>query len=361
MKTFTFGKLFIRIVIFSIWVFLIFFALYFPSWKILPYEEKSINVFTWGDNLDPRILKEFEKETGIKVNLSYYASNEELQVKMQATRGKGYDIVMPSGYTAAILIKDNLLKPLDRTKINFWKDLNPILLNSEFDPGNRFSIPFAWETYGLGVDGRFFKDKPFNPSWKAIYDPAVINYKIAVSNHPLEAIAHASLYLFNKTDSLTEEEFQEIRQLLLLQRNWVEAYSDFRADYFIATGNCPVALSTSTYIKRIRPLFPSIDFVVPVEGTFINIENMCVSAQSSKDEYVYQLLNYLYSKRSFIAHYKNFYFFPATLSPIGELGLEEYEKQLLNTLSRNPDKIHYFKNILPQQKMTDLWVEVKSF
>src|SRR5438034_2171209 len=109
-------KIFIRLLTICFCILLILFVLYFPSWKILPREEKSINVFTWGDTLEPSILKDFEQQTGIKVHLSYYASNEELQVKMKATRGKGYDLLMPSGYTVAMLLKDNLLKPLDRTK-----------------------------------------------------------------------------------------------------------------------------------------------------------------------------------------------------------------------------------------------------
>lgn len=355
------GQIFTRLIIFALWIVLIFFALYFPGWKILPYEEKSINVFTWGDTLHPSVLQAFEKETGIKVNLSYYASNEELLVKMKATRGKGYDLVMPSGYNVELLIKDELLKPLKHSKLKFWSDLNPILLDNEFDRKNRYSIPFAWEVYGLGVDERFFHGT-FQPSWRAIYDPSVIDYKIAVSNHPGEAVSHASLYLFGTAENqLTEEQFQQVRALLMLQRQWVEAYSDFRADYFIATGNCPVALSTSTYIKRIRPLFPSINFVIPEEGTFITIENLCIPAASTKEDYVYQLLNYVYSKSALIIAYENFFIFPATLSPIEDLDLEDYEKKMLSDITKAPEKIQFFKNIMPVQRMTDLWVEVKSF
>ncbi len=355
------GKVFTRTLIFAFWILLISFALYFPGWKILPYEEKSINVFTWGDTLHPIVLKGFERETGIKVNLSYYASNEELLVKMKATRGKGYDLVMPSGYNVELMIQDQLLKTLDHRKLHFWKNLNPILLNTEFDPGSRYSIPFGWEVYGLGVDERFFKGS-FRPSWRAIYDPSVIDYKIAVSNHPGEAVSHASLYLFGTAQKdLTEEQFQQVRDLLFLQREWVEAYSDFRADYFIATGNCPVGLSTSTYIKRIRPLFPSINFVVPEEGTFITIENLCIPAASTKEEFVYKFLNYVYSKQALMIAYENYYIFPATLESIQALDLEDYEKKMLQDITRDPKKIQFFKNIMPVQRMTDLWVEVKSF
>jgi len=355
------GKFLSRTLICISWILLIFLALYFPSWKLLGLEEKSINVFTWGDTLDPKVLKEFEEETGIKVNLSYYATNEELLVKMKATQGKDYDLVTPSGYNVELMVKDDLLKPLDHSKLDFWEKLNPFLLHTEFDPENRYSIPYGWEIYGLGVDQRFFKGN-FQPSWRAIYDPSVIDYKIAVSNHPGEAVSHAAFYLFGTAqDPLTEQQFQKVRSLLLEQRNWVEAYSDFRADYFIATGNCPVALSTSTYIKRIRPLFPSIEFVIPKEGTFLSIENVCISTATTKEEYIYKLLNFLYTKKAMTTTHENFYFFPATLDAQEGLKLEDYEKRMLEELASDPKKIQFFKIIMPVQRLTDLWVEIKSY
>ncbi len=352
-------KLFARFGIICAWIIVTFTALYLPKWH--RYEEKSITIFTWGDTLDPSVLAAFEKETGIKVRLSYYATNEELQVKMQATGGEGYDLIAPSGYTVNILINEDLLKPLDRSKLHFWKDLNPILLNHPFDPNNRYSIPFEWQVYGLGVDRRFFTDKTFTPTWKSIYDPSVIDYKIAVSNDPIEAVAFGALYLYGDIENMTDEKFQDIRKLLLRQRKWVEAYTDFRADYFIATGNCPIALSTSTYIKRIHPTFPYIQFVIPEEGSFVTIENFCIPKESSKDKYVYRLLNYLYSKESMIAHRENFLFFPATLSPIEDLDLEDYEKKLLFMSEEEFKKFHFFKNIVSQKEVRKLWVEVKSF
>ena len=71
-----------------VWVCLIFSALYWPKWKIFKYDENTINVFVWGDIFDPAVIADFEKETGIKLNLSYYSSNEELIVKLKATAAK---------------------------------------------------------------------------------------------------------------------------------------------------------------------------------------------------------------------------------------------------------------------------------
>ncbi|NGX39328.1 MAG: Spermidine/putrescine-binding periplasmic protein [Chlamydiae bacterium] len=354
-------RLTIRIAIIASWLLFLFLALYLPSWGIFPYEEKSINLFAWGDTIDPAVLSEFEKKSGINLRVSYYSSNEELLVKMKATKGVGYDLILPSDYAVSLLKNANLLQPLDRSKLDFFDNLNPSLLNHAFDPGNRFSIPFEWEVYGLGVDTNFFANRPLPTSWKAIYDPGQIDYKIALNNDPIEAILFAAFYLFGKTDAITEEEFSKIRTLLLKQRSWVEAYSDFRPDYFIATENCPVAISISAKIKSIQEAFPHVAFIIPEEGSFMTIENFCIPKSSTKAEYVYQLLNYLYTDTSILSHHETFGFLPATLSPREQIDIADWEKKLLFLSREELAKFHFIKKIFPQQRVIDLWVEVKSF
>lgn len=342
------------------WVALIFGALYSPHLKFYKSDERSINIFAWGSSLDPSVLAEFEEETGIKIHVSYYSSNEELQVKMKATGGFGYDLVMPSDYAVAILKQADLLKPLDKSKLHFLDDINPLLINHPYDPKNTYSIPFEWEVVGLGVNTDAFEE-PFVPSWKAVYDRSQIDYKIATVNDPIEAVIYAAFYLFGTTEQLDESHFQEIRTLLLEQRKWVEAYTDYRADYFLATGNCPIALSINSVIKRIRSQFANVKFMIPKEGTFISIENFCIPKQSKKEEYTYQLLNWLYRKESIASHYENVWLLPATLSALPELNLEEHEKELLTMSREEFKKFHFIKNIYPQAKVRNLWVEVKSF
>ncbi len=350
-----------RLIIIFLWILLIFVALYFPSWDIFTPKEKSINIFAWGDVLLPKVLSDFEHDTGIKINISYYSTNEELQVKMQATHGVGYDLIMPTGYTVEILSDHHLLKPIDHTKISFWDSLDPFLLNRSFDPDNRYSIPFEWEIYGLGIDRAFFENRPFTPSWKTIFDKEIIDYRIAFLNDPIEAVGISSLYLFGAPKDITPQKFAAIKKLLIKQRNWVEAYSDFRAPYFIATGNCPIAVTTNSYIRKVCMLCENIDFVIPKEGSFITIENFCISNASTKEKYIYTFLNYLYNKQTMKDHFEEYGFFPAYKIPYEELTLYPHEKKLLEMTPEEFNNLHTFKNLVPQQKVRDLWVEVKSF
>ena len=351
----------LRFGIICFWMALITALLYFPKVTILPRKDKSINVFSWGDILDPQVIANFESSSGIKVHINYYASNEELLVKLKATQAAGYDLIIPSDYAVYRLIQENLLKEIDKSKLGFLETVNPLLMGHFYDPENHFSLPFSWELFGLGVDRDYFEQFPFEPTWGLIYDPALIHYKIAMINDPLEVIPLTAFYLFHKNEPLNEEKFQQVRELLLKQRPWVEAYADFRGDYFIATKNCPVAVASSSYISRSKKMFPFIQFVIPKEGTFITIENLCIPINSKKEKWVYELINYLYRPESVAKHFDSFGFFPATVNALDLIKMDQQFSKYLFSTKDDFRKYHFFKKVYPQQPIRDLWIEVKSY
>jgi spermidine/putrescine transport system substrate-binding protein len=355
------SKFSIRFFVVLFWTATILAFLYFPNWKILPEEENSLVIFSWGDILDPDLVVDFEKKSGIKVRMNYYSSNEELLVKLRATEGAGYDLIMPSDYSVVPMIKEKLVKELDRSQLKFFTHLNPSLLGHFFDPDNRYSIPFSWEIYGLGVDKDYFATRPLDPSWRLIFDKKIVDYKISMINEPLEAITITGFYLFGKSTEFSDEELTAIHTLLGEQRAWVEAYANFRGDYFLATRNCPVAVATSSYMWKSKKLFPFIQFVIPREGTYITIENFCIPIKSKKEKAVYAFLNYIYSEESAASHFENYGFFPATLNVDKLTDLDEEAKKLLTTPKGDFGQFMFFNPaILPEEEVHKLWIELKT-
>ena len=353
-------KLFIRVSIVGFWIAVLTFILYWPriDWRHL--EENSISVFAWGDIFDPEVVEEFERKSGIKVHLNYYSSNEELLVKLKATKGEGYDLIVPSDYAVQILIRDKLLKPIDKTKLDFLEHINPGLLDKFYDPGNQYSLPFEWEMFGLGVDQDYFQNHPFAPSWRLIFDRNLINYKIGMRNDPIEAILFASYYLYGYKEDLTPAEINTLRKLLMQQHNWVAVYADFRADYLLATRNCPVVVASTSYIWRTMRAFPFVKFIVPKEGTFITIENLAMLVETSKEELVYRFMNFLYTRESSAAHFNTFGLFPATNHGFDLMNLDPLAEKLMRSTKEDFEKYHFVKVLLPEDMIRDIWVEVKA-
>lgn len=346
-----------RSLIVLFWIALIFAFLYVPT--VISFREKNtINVFAWGDILDPAVVADFEKKTGIKVNLNFYASNEEMIVKIKATGGEGYDLIVPSDYSVEILRKEGLLKEIDQTKLSFFSNLNPLLLNHDFDPGNHYSIPFEWEIFLLGINKNYFKSSPPTPSWKMVFDTKHLSYRITMSNDPIQTLCMASYYLFGPLQSLSDAQLRGVTELLISQKKWVNAYADFRADYFLATQNSAVAISSSSYLWRTMKKFPFVGYLIPEEGTFLTIENLCIPRRSQKEDLTYQLINFLYSRASMKAHFDTYGIFPATLDVLDDLDAPTRDLMSLSAPELRP--LHFIRLLASQEQIRKAWVEIKT-
>lgn len=355
------GKIFSRIAICVIWAVMIFSGLRISTnSSLFNVDKNTLHLFTWPEQFQYDAIYEFEELTGIKVVVHSYETNEELIAKMNKTKGKGYDIIAPSDYAVKILAKNDLLKKIDKSKIDFFNELDPFLLNRNFDPDNEYSLPFDWEVFGFGIN-RQFNDIPQDQvSWDLIFNKDLVDYKIAMSNDPIEAISFASFYLYGKKESLSPQEYTELSSLLVDQKNWVEAYAAIRGDYLLVTKNCQVALSPSAFILKAMKDHPDIDFVLPNEGTFLTIENVSIPKASDKDELIYTFLNFIYQKEKFIENTDYFLTFPARLDVLEDTEVTDAYKRILAETRKDRSKVHNVDFIMPEASARQLWVKVKS-
>lgn len=346
-------KIGLRTLIIAVWLIIIAFILYVPK---TTFRKNTLHVFAWGGILDPAVLQDFENQTGITVIASYYSSNEELFVKLKSPEAKNYDLIVPSDYAIGLLIKENLIKPIDHSKLDFLDRINPALLNHPFDPQNQYSLPFAWELLVLGVNLDYLSQNHLPKSWSILFHP---NYKVSMTNDPVEAVNFASFYLFGKqTTMLTQDQIELVKSLLMKQRPSVEAYASFMGDYFLSTGCCQVATTSSTYIQRSMNLFSHLGFIIPEEGTFATLENFAIPKDSSKEELTYQLINFLFSKKSIKAHFDAFGFFPAISE--GLTSLHPQIDSLLHSSKKDFKKFHFIQEKMTKQELSKLWIELKS-
>lgn len=124
----------------------------------------EVNVFAWGDYIKDNISAAFEKKTGIKINLSTFGSNEELQSKLKASGGKGFDLVFPSVDTRPEFDEGNLLAEIDESKVKV-DQIEPAVWRSSLQlgaarRGKRYLVPYDWGTEGMTYDSSVHSFKP---------------------------------------------------------------------------------------------------------------------------------------------------------------------------------------------------------
>lgn len=299
-----------------------------------------ITILTWSDLIDPLYLRAFEEQYKVTVAIRYYASNEELIAKMRSTQGTAGDLIVPSDYAVARLVAEGLLLPLDHAAVTEWKNIDPAFLDRSFDIGNRYSIPYMWDAVGIGYVDEAVSDEDLARGWGMVFEPQA--GKVVMVNDPVEAIELAAAYREVLDEPLTPEVRTEILETLKRQRPFVEAYSNFRSDYALATRSVPVAVMTTTYAERAARTFGHVRFFIPEQARFMNIENFSLSAATKHTELVYALINFLTKKESF-AHHSDLY---TTRSVVrAPADIEEYR---------------FFADRLPDQEKFALWISVKS-
>jgi spermidine/putrescine transport system substrate-binding protein len=346
-----------RLVLLFVWGVLIIFFLYSPRLSnVLFQPAQTINIFIFPRVLDARVLTDFEQETGIKVHVSYYENNDELLVKIRQTQGEGYDLIFPSDYLVDTLRQEGLLQRLDKTKLDFFDDIHPALLHHYFDPNNEYSIPYFWGLAGIGIDKKFFHGKSLPSSWAALFNEQQIYYTVGMVNNAREAVLLAAFYLFGAIDNLSAMQLARVQELLLKQKKWVQAYTDLAPDYLLQTGSCPVAQAISSDILQLAKADPSFAFVIPQEGTFMIIDAAAIPIKSQKAHLVYKLLNYLYKPEVLLYHVNKFALFP----PLVKGRLQQTQEAHIFNSIQHLTKIEFFRNVLSEKTVQELWLKLKA-
>ena len=349
-------KIVIRVLFICFWIVILYLFLWSPYVSQFFITQKSLNIYTFPQLIDANYVQRFEKETGIKLNISYYENNDELLVKMEKTGGQGFDIVIPSDYAVEKLKNRGLLKKLDKTKLEFLHRIDKKFLGNYFDSENNYSVPYSWETYKIGYNKKFYKDKKIEPSWNLLFEKSYAPHCVIMANNAREVVLLAALYLFGSIDNLDAEKIKKIKKLLIRQKEWVEVYTDMRCDYLLASETCPVAVGSSGEIWKATIHDKDLGFLIPKEGTFLLIDSIAVSAQSSKDSSIYKLINFLYQKEVMSHHVNEYSLFPT----IKDADVTEYCKKSMAQVWEQAGKLEFFRSVLSDEQLNEIWIELKT-
>jgi len=334
---------------------LLFLFLQFPQYVDQLRTNKTINVLAWPNVIDSEYLEEFERKTGITVNLSYFENYEELVVKMRSG-ASDYDLVMASDYSLQLLIDEQVVKPIDHSRLQFLKDINPLLLDLPHDPRNKYSIPFSWEIFGIGIDTNAYKDGMPQASWKLLFDENVSPARVGMLDDAREIVSIAALYLFGKKkEQLSNDDLQKIQELLIQQKPRVAMYTDLRTDYLLVSQSAPVVLGLSSDLFHAMRKYDNIQFLIPQEGSFVLLDTFMLPASTQKEDLVYALLNYLYQPHIVKAYADRYNFFPALQGVTSQA--DRYQMTPTKSLF---NRLRFFSYDIPEQALRDLWIALKS-
>lgn len=251
-----------------------------------------VNVYCYGDYYDPAIVKEFEKETGIKVIQDSYDTAEEMY-HVISNNSTDYDVVCTSDYMIDKLRKGGFLLPLNKDNIKNIDNIDPVYMRKsrEFDPGNIYSVPHIAGVAGIAYDKRGIGNRDIN-SWDALWDKSFKN-EIVMPDSLREAFMISLKRLGYSENTTVESEIKEASAELIRQKPLVYKYANDNARDLIADGSAKLGLIWNGEYDYMRGLNKNVRFVVPKEGSESFIDSWIIPKSAKNKANGEKWINYL--------------------------------------------------------------------
>ncbi len=271
-------------------------------------KERVVNFYNWSDYIDPTVLDEFTKETGIKVRYDTFDSNDTLEAKLLAGKS-GYDVVVPTGYFLARQIAAGVFQKLDKSELpnlaNAWAEIANRL--ASYDPGNQYAVNYMWGTTGIGYNVKDAREiagagNSIN-SWDDVFEPAKIakfkNCGIHFLNSSDDIMPAALRYLHLNPNSSDPGDLQKAADLLMKIRPYVRKFHSSEYLNALTTGEICFVVGFSGDIKQAQKRAAeakggiAIGYVIPKEGAQLWFDNLAIPKDAPDVAEAHALINYL--------------------------------------------------------------------
>ncbi len=252
--------------------------------------EGQLQLFNWGNYTSPELLAKFEAETGIKVTVTDYDSNDSALAKIEAG-GHGFDLVVPTHQYVQIFVEKGLIVPLDLTKVPNHGNIAPEWMDVSWDPGRAFTIPWQWGTTGVAVDTAVYSGD-INTSEVFLNVPPELVGKINIVPEMNDIVNLAVMWAGGEPCTEDLEVLKKARDALLAAKpNWISM--DYGATEKMSAGEWKGSVNWNGSTMRIRLAVPTVSYGSPKEGYPVWMDSVAMLKDAQNVEEAYQFLNFI--------------------------------------------------------------------
>lgn len=252
-------------------------------------DSNTLYVLNWGDYIDEALLTQFEEETGIQVNYTTMATNEEMMVKLEEADCI-YDVCFPSDYIIERLIQKDLLHELNKDNIPNLQYIDERFLDLDFDPENKYSVPYMWGTVGILYNTTMVQEPV--TSWDILWDETYAD-QILMYDSIRDTIGVALMKLGYSINTRNEADIQAAEEALIAQKPIVQAYLGDPIKDRLISGGAAMGIVYSGDAMWCMYENPDLAYAVPETGSNLWFDNIIIPKTSDNTEAAEAFINFL--------------------------------------------------------------------
>lgn len=253
-------------------------------------QDKVLNLYNWGDYIDPELLDQFTKETGYKVIYETFDSNEAMYTKIKQG-GTNYDLAVPSDYMIEKLRKEHLLIPLDHKRLTGFKNYDKKFLNLSFDPHNKYSLPYFWGTLGIVYNDQLIGKEKIT-SWDDLWNPN-LKKKIMLIDSARDDLGFTLISQGKSVNTKSMKTLEAAKAKLDRLMPNVKAIVADEMKMYMAQSEAAVAVTYSGEAADMLNANKHLHYVVPSQGTNLWFDNLVIPKTAKHLDAAYAFLNFI--------------------------------------------------------------------
>ena len=276
-------------------------------------DKRELYLFNWTYYTPDEMITQFEEEFDCEVHLDYYSANEEMFTKLQAG-ASGYDIVFPSQNFVEIMIKEDMLLELDKSRLPNIKNVNKTILQRlRYDTEMNYAVPYGATTGGIAVNTEMVPE--YEKSW-SIFEREDLKNKMSMLDDPRETMSATHIYLGHDVNTTDDADLAELEDVL--KNKWAPNLVKFDAEGFgksFAAGNYWVSHGYAEAIFSEVPedKWDTFDYFIPEEGATLFIDSMCILKGSKHYDLALEFINFVHRPEVY-SIFLDYFQFPAILN-----------------------------------------------
>jgi len=253
------------------------------------FEGQTLSVFNWSTYIAEDTIPNFEEACGVTVNYDIFESNEQMLARIRQGN-PGYDIVVPSGNTVAIMAREGLLVELNKDLIPNFANLTPALLDRAYDPGNVYTVPYQWGTIGIGYNTERIPEGI--TSWEQVWNH---DGPVAWLDDRRAVLGIALLLLGYDPNSENVDEIAEARDFLIERGSNVSAIAADDGQVLLERGDVDITIEYSgdIYALGFECECDTYAYVIPEEGSNIWTDNLAIPLGAPNPELAMVFIDYI--------------------------------------------------------------------